>query len=249
MPRVIEEDLSQGYDPLQIYSTTDYDKFVFLDDNRRLIGGHVNSLAEEGNVTAVEPVTVNERFEVIDGQHRIQACKENSWPVYFKVREGLTISDARKMNILHRSWTADDFAKSYAADGKVQYQKFIELREEYGFTHTVTLFAIYNGDLKGLSVRFRTGDLVIEDEAATRARLDRLSEMVEVMNIKPSQHFFTAYLEVMKVNGFDHRRMVRKTQQVGDQLLRKFGTMTDYYRALEEVYNYAMPENNRLRLY
>lgn len=249
MPKVIEETVGQEYDPLQIYSTTDYDKFIFLDDNRGIINGHVASLSEEGNVTAIEPITVNERFEVIDGQHRIRSCKENGWPVYFKVREGLTISDARKMNILHRTWTADDFAKSYADEGKVQYQKFLQLREEYGFTHTITLFTVYNGDKKGLSVQFRAGDFLIEDEAATRARLDKLAEMVSVMNIKPSQHFFTAYLEVMKVNGFDHRRMVRKTQQVGDQFLRTFGTMTDYFRALEEVYNYAMPENNRLRLY
>lgn len=245
----LEEDLNKKYDPLKIYKSMDYDQFIFLDDNRGVVNGHVASLAEEGNVTAVEPITVNERFEVIDGQHRVTACRENGWPVYFKIREGLTISDARKMNILHRTWTADDFAKSYAADGNTQYQKFLQLREEYGFTHTITLFTVYNGDKKGISQQFRAGELQIEDEAATRARLDKLSEMVEVMNVKPSQHFFTSYLEVLKVNGFDQRRMVRKTQAVGDQFLRRFGSMSDYYRALEEVYNYAMPENNRLRLY
>lgn len=246
----LEEDLNmKKYDPLKIYKSTDYEQFIFLDDNRGTVNGHVAALTEEGNVTAIEPITVNEHFEVIDGQHRILSCKENGWPVYFKVREGLTISDARKMNILHRTWTADDFAKSYAADGNVQYQKFLQLREEYGLNHTVTLFAVYNGEKQGLGRQFRAGDFVIEDEAATRARLDKMAAMTEVMNIKPSQHFFTAYLEVMKVNGFDHNRMVRKTQAVGDQFLRKFGSMPDYFRALEEVYNYGMSENNRLRLY
>lgn len=245
----LEEDLNKRYDPLKIYKSTDYDQFIFLDDNRGVLRGHVASLAEEGNTTAVEPITVNERFEVIDGQHRVTACRENGWPVYFKMREGLTISDARKMNILHRTWTADDFARSYAAGGNTHYRKFLELREDYGFTHTITLYTVYGGDKKGLSKQFRTGEFKIEDEAATRARLDKLGEMVEVMNVKPSEHFFTAYLAIMKVNGFDHRRMVRKTQAAGDQVLRRFGSMPDYFRALEEVYNYAMPESNRLRLY
>lgn len=247
MPRLTDNQVVES--ELQIQVTTNYDQFVILEDNRDVVEGHVDNLAKEGNVTATQPIIVNERMEIIDGQHRFDGCKENGWPVYFIKREGLTIGTARKMNILQRSWRMEDFEKSYAADGNINYRKFRDLREEYGLAGTIVLIAIYNGNIRGKNELFRLGELEIDDEAATRARLDKLVEMRDAITHVPAQSFYASYIEILKLNGFDHRRMVRKTEQIGSQLLHRFGTASDYSRALEEVYNYAMPENNRMRLY
>lgn len=233
--------------------SSDYGEFKLLDDNRDRSKGHVEKLIQEfeenGNLTIVQPILVNERMEIIDGQHRFLACKERGEPIYYMQREGLTIRDARRMNITHRTWTVEDYAHSYAASGSQHYKKFIELREEYGLTHTITLYSVYGGALLGVSQVFRDGDFEVEDEAAARVRMDKLTEMRDAMGSKPMHHFYVVYLDMLKIPGFDHDRMVRKTKETGEQILRRFGSRHEYARALEEVYNYRMTDNNRLRLY
>lgn len=242
MPRIVQTQV-----------TSNYDEFVILGDNREIVDGHVKSIRkafeEKGNITAKQPLLVNERMEIIDGQHRFNACKELGLPVYFTVHEGLTIADARSMNILHRSWKADDFALSYANGGNRQYQKYLELKEDYGFGHSIMMAYIVGENRKGMYNWFRDGELTIEDEAAARVRLDKLTEAGEVLGGIANQYFAMAYLQVMRVRGFDQNRMIRKFRTCGDNYMRKFGSAVDYMRAMEEVYNYMTSETNRLRLY
>lgn len=248
MPRVSNTTSDQEPD-LRIYVTRDYEDFVILGNNRYIVDGHARNLAGEGNVTATEPIIVNERMEVIDGQHRLQACRDNGWPVYYIKREGLTIAVARKMNILQRPWTSDDFAQSYANDNNRQYQKYLVIKEDYGYNHSITLAYIVGENRRGMMNEFRNGEFTVDDEAGARARLDKLAEAGDVLGGVPNQYFALAYLQVMRVRGFDQARMIRKLNLCGDAYMRKFGSAQDYMRAMEEVYNYMMSDTNRLRLY
>lgn len=237
----------------QVQRSTNYDEFVLLGDNRAVVDGHVNSVKKafetKGNLTEKQPILVNERMEIIDGQHRFAACKELGAPIYYTMHPGLTIEDARAMNILHRSWTADDFAQSYANGGNRDYQKYLEIKEDYGYSHSITMAYIVGENRKGMYNAFRAGEFEVEDEAAARVRLDKLTEAGEVLGGVPNQYFALAYLQVMRVRGFDQARMVRKLRSCGDTYMRKFGSAIDYMRAMEEVYNYMMTDTNRLRLY
>ena len=60
----------------RILTTTNYDQFTFLKSNREIDQNHVYRLVKlikdaEGHQK--EPVIVNEKLEVISGQHRIKA--------------------------------------------------------------------------------------------------------------------------------------------------------------------------------
>jgi hypothetical protein len=67
-----------------IQVTSDYDQFVIMEANREQNRGHIEAIkaafGEMGNLTRVQPILVNERFEIIDGQHRFIACKELGEP-------------------------------------------------------------------------------------------------------------------------------------------------------------------------
>ena len=66
----------------KILSTYEYDKFKKIKGNRKInfknLGKIINSMSKK---QLVIPILVNEKFEVIDGQHRLQACIELGLPV------------------------------------------------------------------------------------------------------------------------------------------------------------------------
>ena len=81
-----------------IYETDNYDKFKIIDGNRPIEHAKkiVESIKEIGMLW--QPVLVNERFEIIDGQGRYLASKTLGKKILYVVQPGLTIKHARCLN-------------------------------------------------------------------------------------------------------------------------------------------------------
>ena len=85
-----------------IFKTYDYDKFTIMEDNRKIYDGHVKDM--EDNISRIgyvsgKPILVNEKFEIIDGQHRYIACRDLNEPIYYSIEEGATASLAPDTNV------------------------------------------------------------------------------------------------------------------------------------------------------
>lgn len=238
-----------------IQETMDYDQFEFLSNNREANRSHIEALKrafeEYGNLTKTQPVLVNERFQIIDGQHRFVACQELGAPIYYTMVPGLGIQEARQMNILHRSWTPDDYARSYAVGGNKHYINFVNLKEDYGWSHSIILDYV-NGDRKskGMFAEFREGNMVINDLNAVKERLDMLKAVEEIVGPRLAAYkpFASAFLRVLSVDGFQFDRFLKKLiERPGD--LKFFSTIEDNLRQLEEVYNFMYSDKNRTRFF
>src|ERR1039458_10319262 len=70
---------------VQLYVTKNYDIFIRMIGNRPINESHVTHLKkkiqDEGNLTSEFPINLNEKMEIIDGQHRIMALKQLGYPV------------------------------------------------------------------------------------------------------------------------------------------------------------------------
>lgn len=241
----------------QISVTSNYDRFKFLTANRERGNAHVERLkaafVEFGNLTRVQPILVNDRWEIIDGQHRFQAAMELNEPIYYTVAAGLGVNEARSMNILHKPWTTDDFAHSYADSGDANYRRYLELREEFpSFSHSVLLVVINRGsDRSGMLRDFREGNLTITPEdlrniKAALAELETEAELIPAGTTQKELHL--ALVRARRTENYDHHRMVQKLQLQGGSVPR-FGSSPDYLRALEDVYNYRVSDSQRARLF
>lgn len=235
-----------------IQETNDYSIFKFLGDNREVNEGHVHRLKQAfedfGNLTKVQPILVNERMEIIDGQHRLAAAIELGQPVFYTKASGLRTADARQMNILHRSWGPEDYAKSYAESGMKDYQTYRKIKEEYGITHKIAL--IYLGDTgeHGIYKKFREGAFTIRDLELSKRLLNLYQEVDELLPFS-NYAVATALNRIFKVPGYDQKQMLRKLAMYGDHMLRPMSSVIDNLKQLEEVYNYKQNEENRLRLF
>lgn len=237
-----------------VQETDEYDKFNLMTANRSQNRGHVEALKtafeEIGNLTKVQPILVNENFDIIDGQHRFVACRELGEPIFYTVVPGLGIEEARSMNILHRNWTVQDFAESYANSGNKHYAEYLQLKEEFGFNHSIMLNYLNGSESRGSYAKFRKGDFKLADRKAAIDRLNKLAEVGEYAEeLVNDRYFALAVLRAMNVDEYDHKHMVKKLELHGNQLLERRATTFDYLRLLEEIYNYKMSEENRTRLY
>lgn len=106
-----------------IYTTTDYDGFVFTDWNRNVSNARVVKMVESIKNTGwlPNPVMVNEKFEVIDGQSRVKALERLGMPVQFCIKKGIGRKECQMLNLFQKNWSTNDYIDSYASDGNENY--------------------------------------------------------------------------------------------------------------------------------
>lgn len=116
---------------VKVYKTKEYDIFKKLLGNRdnKTEGKIISSISKIGYV--VSPVIVNEKYEVIDGQNRIEAAKQLGEYVYFIIEPGLGIDQCRYLNIGQSNWGYADYIESYAAEGNQSYGRLNSLVNSY----------------------------------------------------------------------------------------------------------------------
>lgn len=115
----------------QIYQTDDYSIFKKLDGNRDT--GNVKAILESIDDVGylLSPILINENFEVIDGQHRLEALKIKKLPVPYIVQSGIGWRECQAMNTGQKNWQAMDYVRSFAKTGNDNYARLLDLWTEY----------------------------------------------------------------------------------------------------------------------
>lgn len=144
---------------MPVYETTDYSIFKMSDgENNRTIKEYgvkplMRNIKTEG-YHYYEPIIVNENMEVIDGQHRLEACKRLGEPVLYGIQKDLTVNHAVKFNETRRNWNKLDYLNVYANAGNPVYIMIRDLYEKHKDNHSVMSIA---SALCGNSARFSLG--------------------------------------------------------------------------------------------
>lgn len=240
-----------------VQSTADYTIFKQLSGNRPVDKAHAKQLMKNmlnvGNLTAEFPITVNENMEVIDGQHRLQALKELGWPVGYRIHEGLTLDTVRGINQAGRNWNWRDYAHSYAQHGtpeqKEQYQRFLNLENHFHYPFNILMKYIgVRIDRRG-GTGFRDGELRILDQKRTFKLLKQYQEITEILGHGTTKFAKAMYRIMRDAEGtYSHEHMVHKAK-IWEQEIKQQGSIDDYLRLIEQIYNYRTAQENRIRLY
>lgn len=114
-----------------VYASYDYDKFRILLGNRDVssLNKIRKSIDEVGQLMI--PIIVNEKYEIIDGQHRFRAWSERNFPIYFIVCEGYGIRECIAMNTTSSNWKLENYISSFAQYGDPNYIALNKFEEEY----------------------------------------------------------------------------------------------------------------------
>lgn len=146
---------------MNIQKTKDYDSFKSIVSNREVDKKHVKKLVasiKRKNLMIIRPMVVNSKLEVIDGQHRLEACKQLKEPVYFVKLDDLDKEDIALLNTCQKNWAMIDFINFYTIEGRKDFKTFARLLNEYSDIKVTTLMKMC-----GNSRNVRQGDIDISN--------------------------------------------------------------------------------------
>jgi len=238
----------------QVFKTKDYDKFKSLLGNRNLNLLHLKRLIESmKNNYLFSPILVNEKHEIIDGQHRYNAAKKLNLPVNYIIVENYGLNEVQMLNTNNKNWNKKDYLEAYCDLGNENYiklKKFMQMFPDFTLSVCESLVTGYVGginsckldkDINGKSIgrirKFEEGNLIIS------TLFDGIERAKEVLKFKPYYSgfnrmvFVKTIISLLKNKNYNNDEMIHKIQ-FNQNLLNHCISVSQYKDMLEEIYNY-----------
>ena len=233
---------------IQVQQTKDYDLFKNIDGNRNVNDLHVRRLTKSmDEKQLISPIIVNEKYEIIDGQHRFKSQQELNLPVYYMVIPGYGLEDVHRLNQNSKNWSLNDFLDGYCDLGKADYIKFKDFYVQYDFNLTVAFSIALNHPNGGSAWElFKSGDFVFDDYMGAIERADKLTALKAYTDLYKDTYFVYAMLKMFKNPEFELTTFMQKLSFQNGALV-KCRDVRTYITLIEEIYNYKSRNKVNLR--
>lgn len=245
------ENISAVITNIQVFETKDYSQFKKLIGNRSLnesqVDGIVNSINEVGYQPV--PILVNERMEVIDGQHRLEAAKRLDIPILFIIKAGAGATEVMQLNLRRGNWTVYDFIGFYSANGNHSYIKLNEYSVKFPDIGIIDI-AMCLSDSKSRNIQrpLREGRYQIIETDETIGCLRFINECVHPLSTIQGggQQYIPILVGLYKMNLIDEERMKSAINQYATTMASAYNA-NDALTELQNVYNYYRRHNEYFR--
>ena len=223
-----------------VQKTNDYAKFKTKQGNRQLNQLHLKRLissVKEMDLLHANPILVNEKFEIIDGQHRFNVCVELSKPIYYIVVKGLGLREIQVLNANSKNWKLEDYIDGYCSMGKIDY---CELKKYVKTTNLgiMVLVALFCGsDNSDYTNQLKNGELKITHKNRGLIVLQWVKEWEKHYAGFSRRSFVLALVHLYNIKGYSHEKMMQKMKYQSAKLVDSLNTKT-YLALLEEIYNF-----------
>ena len=222
--------------------TKDYDKFSFLGLNRRLNRRCINALKSSilKNGYIGNPIIVNDKYEILDGQHRFVALKESGLEVPYKIIENDydTIID---LNTTQHNWGIEDYINFYCEkDHNQHYVRLKRLCNELNSSPTNVLTMAYRQKPTGQDVEnIKKGKLklTIDDELRAKNFYEVFNQISKLLRINPTNKFCSALVAISCKPRFRWQTLVEKSSKY-PTVAYNCRTVDEFTAMLRDLYNY-----------
>lgn len=156
----------------KIFITNDYTKFSFFDFNRKpsLRSNLLKDIKEKGQM---QPILVNEKFQIRDGQHRFVALIELNLPIMYMFSTQREDDVAvRSMNSTAKNWNPINYLNSFCSQDKKHYQEFRQMIKLMGLTPNCVYKILRGKELGGSDLEsFKSGDFVLSNDEREKFKI------------------------------------------------------------------------------
>lgn len=236
----------------EIFETTNYSRFKMIKGNRKVEQSHVKNLSRKMKTNGwlkTSEMTVNEKFEIIDGQHRYLAAQIAGIPVRYKIVKKSGIVEVRQSNQSSRNWTLKDHIPSYVSLGNQNYIDLSNFSKRFPNIKITDCMMLLSNSMSSPSREvFESGEWKVKnyDIAVKWGN--------HIMSLKP---FFEGYNRAIFVRGlikvlstkseFSFDEFYHKVK-LRPKMLVPCGTTQQYIELIEEIYNYKRKVTQKLNL-
>lgn len=231
----------------QIHTTTDYYLFKSIDGNRNLNLLHINRLKKSISQNYLFTViTVNENYEIIDGQHRFEVIKELGLPLNYVLCQGYGLNEVHILNQTSKTWNADDYLTGYCNLGNVHYLKYRDFKEKYQLGHYECMTLLSGSYTKSPIDIFYNGSFKIKNYENACDIVEKILMIVPYYNGAKRRSFIFSMLQLFKNPNFEFTEFIQKLKLQPTALVDCANT-NQYILLIEEIYNYRRREKVNLR--
>lgn len=236
---------------IQVFKTKDYDQFKKLQGNRNINKSQVEGLIDSINKVGYQPVPilVNEKGEIIDGQHRLEAAKHLGIHIYYVVQYGAGAEEVMQLNLRRGNWTVYDFISFYSANGNENYVKLNEYAEQFTDIGIIDV-AMCLSDAKSRNIQrpLRNGQYQIIETEETVECLHFISDCIHSLSLIQGgeQQYVPILVGLYKMNLIDEERMKLAINQYAETMASAYNA-NDALKELQKVYNYRKRHNEYFR--
>ena len=236
---------------IQVFETSDYGQFKILDGNRTInksqVDGLVNSINEVGYQPI--PILVNEKMEVIDGQHRLRAVERLGIPIYFIIKPGAGADEVIQLNLRRGNWTVYDFIGFYANNGNQNYIKLNEYAMRFQNVGITDIAMCLSGSKsRNIQRPLREGKYQMIETAETIGCLKFIADCTPALSRIQGgcQQYVPILVGLYKMNLIDDDRMKAAIDLYSTTMSSAYNA-NDALTELQNVYNYRKRHNEYFR--
>lgn len=232
-----------------IEKTKDYGIFKYLKGNRPLNRNHVKKLKssiENNNLLNLHPIIINEKFEIIDGQHRLECAKQLGYEIYFIQSDKVHDEHLIDCNVNQKSFEVENFVGYFATkDGNTEYIRLKTFMNRTNLKPKSILCLIIGNVSNDLLLFLKTGKFKLPTDGDADKLIDFYCDFIVYIQdkrIRPlsmfSNHYFAKALRwIYKTDGFEMTIFFKKLDLRWFDLKPQLNA-EGWYKLLINIYNF-----------
>lgn len=231
----------------KVYNTADHSKFKHLIGNREITPRRIAKIKKSiiNNGYIFNPIIVNEKMEIIDGQGRQWVLKELGLPIDYIIRPGMTVTDCQSLNSAASTWTTEDYIFSHCEEGNVHYKYLSNLVTQFPELPIDSICFSITGNVAKNKDAIQNGSFVCTEEqyntAITLLNYAALFvQTVKKANKCRANHIYSAVMFVRTLPNINYEDFLRRFEKyyLTDQFPKAL-TMNDTMQGFSKIYNYG----------
>ncbi len=238
---------------VRVQYTTNYSKFKKIHTNRDLKPGILNKIEKSmiENGLMLDPIKVNEDWEVVDGQHRLHVSEKLGLGIYYMKIKGIGRKEMIVQNSTGSQWNLRNFLDTYVKEGNPNYIKVQKFMYEFPmFSITDSCVFLNNGNQTVKGDSFRNGDF--EAGSLNTARELALNIM-KLKDVYPLGYTRTVFVRTLlstnlRNGDFKMEEFIKKSKVVPNEYFQIKGDRKGYKRMIEDIYNYKRRGSDKISI-
>ena len=233
-----------------VYFTNNLEVFKVMGGNRNVNPRHVERISKSIDVVGVlmNPIIVNSDFEVVDGQHRLAACKMSDVGVYYVVADGYSLNEVHALNLNQKNWGTIDYLQGYADMGLTQYKKlrkFMDINNEFSIAIALAICSDVD-KAGGRNITFHSGDWKCSDWEKAQDNADKINLLGSIYDGNTRRSFVVAMVGLLDNPNFDFNEFMHKLRLQPSALVDCLNVAA-YKVLIEDIYNYRRKDKVSLK--
>lgn len=238
---------------ITVFETKDYQRFKKVKGNRPINKGQIKKMiraikGEKINIMHAAPILVDDKYQIVDGQHRFHVCKELKLPIYYIKNGNIKIQGIAKINSNTSTWKTADFINCFDKLGNQHYKHLKRYLNNYPIPASSAIPVLMNGNAKrhagNIMQTFKDGDFKVNYKVFA----DEIGAMVD--DFKPYiQRVTTPFIDCLcrlnRSTQYDHEVMMAKLKKRGTEIPQQ-EKVKSWISELEKAYNFHNQKLQRI---